>query len=257
MEVHHKLKPLHGWREFIGEVGIILLGVLLAMGLEQMVELMHWRERVALGKEALGGDFSGIFAYSKERELESHCLSRRLAEIAAIVDKAGETGRLPPVGPIGNPANRPWSLNSWNSLVGAQTAAHFSRDDLLNFGGIASYAVLIDKINREEFDDWAQLWVIVGPGRRIGDAEIGDIRRAISEAGYHAKLMRIAAYQIKDQIKQTGLPLDADFARDWPATYAKWKADIPKSPICQPLGKPPTHYGASPMRYTLDGPVAG
>ena len=30
-------KPLHGWREFAGEVGIIVLGVLIALGLEQLV----------------------------------------------------------------------------------------------------------------------------------------------------------------------------------------------------------------------------
>jgi hypothetical protein len=28
----HLPKPLHGWREFIGEVGIIVIGVLIALG---------------------------------------------------------------------------------------------------------------------------------------------------------------------------------------------------------------------------------
>lgn len=31
-------KPLHGWREFAGEVGIIVLGVLIALGAQQLVE---------------------------------------------------------------------------------------------------------------------------------------------------------------------------------------------------------------------------
>ena len=30
----HLPKPLHGWREFAGEVGIIVLGVLIALGAE-------------------------------------------------------------------------------------------------------------------------------------------------------------------------------------------------------------------------------
>ena len=29
-------KPLHGWREFAGEVGVIVLGVLIALGFEQI-----------------------------------------------------------------------------------------------------------------------------------------------------------------------------------------------------------------------------
>ena len=44
----HLPKPLHGWREFTGEVGIIVLGVLIALGAEQVVEIM------ALGRESRG-----------------------------------------------------------------------------------------------------------------------------------------------------------------------------------------------------------
>ena len=34
----HLPKPLHGWREFVGEVGIIVIGVLIALGAQQVVE---------------------------------------------------------------------------------------------------------------------------------------------------------------------------------------------------------------------------
>jgi hypothetical protein len=34
----HLPKPLHGWRAFVGEVGVIVLGVLIALGAEQMVQ---------------------------------------------------------------------------------------------------------------------------------------------------------------------------------------------------------------------------
>lgn len=39
----HLPKPLHGWRAFAGEVGIIVLGVLIALGAEQLVETIHKR----------------------------------------------------------------------------------------------------------------------------------------------------------------------------------------------------------------------
>ena len=37
----HLPKPLHGWREFAGEVGIIVLGVLIALGAQQIVQNVH------------------------------------------------------------------------------------------------------------------------------------------------------------------------------------------------------------------------
>ncbi len=42
----HLPKPLHGWREFVGEVGIIVIGVLLAIGAEQAIEALHHRSQV-------------------------------------------------------------------------------------------------------------------------------------------------------------------------------------------------------------------
>jgi hypothetical protein len=42
----HLPKPLHGWREFVGEVGIIVIGVLIALGAEQAIEALHHRSQV-------------------------------------------------------------------------------------------------------------------------------------------------------------------------------------------------------------------
>ena len=37
----HKPKALHGWREFLGEIGVIVCGVLIAIALDQTVETLH------------------------------------------------------------------------------------------------------------------------------------------------------------------------------------------------------------------------
>jgi hypothetical protein len=37
----HLPKPLHGWREFAGEVGIIVLGVLIALGAGVLLRYMR------------------------------------------------------------------------------------------------------------------------------------------------------------------------------------------------------------------------
>lgn len=49
----HLPKPLHGWREFAGEVGIIVIGVLIALGAEQLVERVHHRSQVREAVEKL------------------------------------------------------------------------------------------------------------------------------------------------------------------------------------------------------------
>ena len=49
----HLPKPIHGWREFCNEVGIIVIGVLLALGAEQVVERLSWRAEVREASEDL------------------------------------------------------------------------------------------------------------------------------------------------------------------------------------------------------------
>jgi hypothetical protein len=51
--IFHLPKPLHGWRQFAGEVGIIVVGVLIALGAEQLVEEWRWHERVRTSLDSL------------------------------------------------------------------------------------------------------------------------------------------------------------------------------------------------------------
>src|SRR5262249_51416529 len=49
----HLPKPLHGWRAFFGEVGIIVLGVLIALSAEQAIDAWHWHQRVAVVRNSI------------------------------------------------------------------------------------------------------------------------------------------------------------------------------------------------------------
>ena len=49
----HMPKPLHSCREFLGEVGIIVLGVLVALAAEQGAEAAHWHFKERAAEEAM------------------------------------------------------------------------------------------------------------------------------------------------------------------------------------------------------------
>ena len=46
-------KPLHGWRAFAGEVGVIVLGVLLALGAQQLDETVNQRREASATRVTL------------------------------------------------------------------------------------------------------------------------------------------------------------------------------------------------------------
>jgi len=86
--MHFRLpKPLHGWREFIGEVGIIVLGVLIALGAEQVIENLHWRNEVKQTRQALDAELGHDFASFDYRIGIRPCVQERLSEFQDIIDR--------------------------------------------------------------------------------------------------------------------------------------------------------------------------
>ena len=84
----HKSKPWHGLREFLKEYLIIVVGVLTALGAEQVVEQLHWRHEVAVADAALvkALHLNGTFAYGAIASWP--CEQRRLDELSAHLRRA-------------------------------------------------------------------------------------------------------------------------------------------------------------------------
>jgi hypothetical protein len=83
VELHHKPHPVHSWREFLKEYGIIVLGVLTALGGEQLVELAHRGMEVREARDAIRAEMradASIIAWGVE---EDKCLDGQLSAYAA------------------------------------------------------------------------------------------------------------------------------------------------------------------------------
>ena len=72
------LKPLRGWREFAGEVGIIVLGVLIALGAQQVVQSFNDRENVAQLRSAFKGELADVRARWEHMRAQDRCTLQRI-----------------------------------------------------------------------------------------------------------------------------------------------------------------------------------
>ena len=82
----HLPKPLHGWREFAGEVTIIVIGVLIALTAEQAVEAMHWRSGAAEAEDAMKIELADDDApQGFERLAFSPCIDAQLNRLQAAL----------------------------------------------------------------------------------------------------------------------------------------------------------------------------
>src|SRR5215470_8880519 len=92
----HLPKPLHGWREFAGEVGIIVLGVLIALGAQEVVQRSSWQSDVRDFRAAVDTELDFNLAASAHRVRQSPCVERRLAELDRW-SAAQRSGRATPL----------------------------------------------------------------------------------------------------------------------------------------------------------------
>ncbi len=92
----HLPKPLHGWREFAGEVGIIVFGVLIALGAEQIVETVHGNAQVHEFRRAVNDELAYDLGSYKQRLMLGPCVRARLAELDHVIasDRAGRPIRM-------------------------------------------------------------------------------------------------------------------------------------------------------------------
>lgn len=138
--------PLHGWRAFAGEVGIIVIGVLIALAAQQLVEDFHWRRDVEIMRRSLSGELANDRARWEANMSFLPCASREIAALDrwAADDQANTPAPPAPV----TFRSLFWWMHSanWNLAMSSGTLDHFSIPDQLAF------AALYDGIAHREVD---------------------------------------------------------------------------------------------------------
>ena len=260
----HKPKPVHNWREFLKEYAIIVLGVITALAAEQVVEWLHWRAQVRDAREVIATEMAFNLEGAISRMRTIQCTERRLDALSKILDEASRTGSLPPVGYIGQSPRHQWRSGAWESVVASQTAIHFPRQEFADLGAL--YKV-VDRLNEYAVPDtlgWADLYPMVGPGRKLDGPSEAALRTAISRQRNTGRIMAAVAMNLVNQAHAMNLPftkadLDLiDAAKKQPIDQAMrtlYPASSPASTmsICEPIGRVPANYGEAPVQ---DGPAA-
>lgn len=94
VRVHfHLPKPLHRWREFSGEVGIIVVGVLIALSFEQVVSSVHDRASAAETRDSIRAETEHNLSLILRRQETEGCMERRMRGIAAYLNPMSPKGR--------------------------------------------------------------------------------------------------------------------------------------------------------------------
>ena len=176
----HLPKPLHGWREFAGEVGIIVIGVLIALAAESVVDDWQWHRKVAVVRRSLMGELANDRARWDIDIASARCANRDIGRLDAWAQAGGNTS--PPPAPNIRPNNFFWMHSAnWNLATGSQTLDHFPIKEQLAFASL--YDGIAHRQNDlERASDMVERVRTLFPlatdaqGRRDLRQELGDLR---------------------------------------------------------------------------------
>jgi hypothetical protein len=198
----HKPKPVHNLREFAVEILTIVVGVVIAISLEQTVEYFHWRHEVAAGRESLNAEMTTNNAVFAFRIMTAPCIDRQLNEADSAIRAAA-------AGHWTAPRTKHWVgpdfmlLNSaWQSEQSAQVLTHFPRAELATLSQYYSQVPVFYDWEHQELNAWAGLNVL---GDNPGPADLAQLRLNLYNARYLEFLILLNARQQLEWSEKLGI----------------------------------------------------
>src|SRR3982751_2672123 len=174
-------KPLHGWREFVGEVGIIVLGVLIALSAEQLVEDWRWRHETNAARAGLRQEAADNLNAAQKRVRLQPCVDRRLQEVAAMLADHAAHRPIPIQGLVGRPISYFGSTDAWQVEIASQALSHMSLDEKLAFSTAFANYENMNSVLRAEQQSWLRLGVLNAP-EQLDAGDWPPLRQAYAEA---------------------------------------------------------------------------
>ena len=177
----HLPKPLHGWREFAGEVGIIVVGVLIALAAEQVVEDIHWRHTIANERKALDADVVDMWRAESARVVIQRCVDGRLNELALVFERHRRGEPLGIIGPIGRPSVWIGGQSALKMATADGSLSHMPMGDKAAYFDVAEAYDAFAPTAYEERATWRTLELLDDPAD-LDEADWRDLRRAYRDA---------------------------------------------------------------------------
>ena len=198
----HLPKPLHGWREFVGEVGIIVIGVLIALSAEQVVENLHDHASARAAQENIRAEIQSDVSALASRKANEPCVTRRLDDIAAALAEP----TVLKSGPVwvGHPLYATMREDQFHSAEQSGHANLLPSDEQARYSQIYAYFALYRDAQAAEIRSWADLRVLEQhpPITAVSDWQL---RSALQQARTARWTMEVVADLATDAARKLGI----------------------------------------------------
>jgi hypothetical protein len=176
----HRPKPLHGAREILTEIAVIVVGIAIALGGEQVLQGFEWSEKVTHAEAQMRfevADDDGPQVY--ERLALSPCIGRALAGVRQTVESgASRSAVLEAISAIVTPRHT-WDSRAYEAAIGSGAVARLDSEHLSRWSFIYSTMPALDRSDEREYRDAGDLYSLSRAGGALDEVERRDLLRAV------------------------------------------------------------------------------
>jgi hypothetical protein len=205
----HRPKAAHSLREFAVEIGTIICGILIALGLEQLAEWSHARHEVREAREAVNAELAsdgGRLALTASQDV---CADARLKLLEDWTDGKARIDSTNLASIDNRPLIPTLRTSAWDIAKTGAVASHMSVPDRL------AYAIIYDMMANQmteiqgERAAWIQLGRFAGKGA-LTAGEARDLREYIGLIRANASVRRLNTPKVEAAIVELGVKPTAD-----------------------------------------------
>ena len=203
----HLPKPLHGWRAFAGEVAIIVLGVLIALGGEQLVEHFHQRSQLREAEQGMVAELrDDDLPQAYTRAAIYNCYADQLDKIENAV-ASGDRAKAESLARAYHPVIRTWDEEAWKAAMNSQVLVSAGARRMTAWS--SPYVMIPALANRsdEEQQELPHLWARVGGTGPLSTEQQDRMFDVVSLMRRHNQAMAGASLVLMRQEARIGLTL--------------------------------------------------
>ena len=149
-------KPLHGWRAFVGEVGVIVLVVLIALAAQELVQDLQWRSEVKETRQALDAELGHNLEFFNYEMSLRPCVQGRLNELEFIVDREKEGKTVSIKRDFSPPLNENLRFAVWDSATG-EAKSHMPLRVKLQYAMLYDIFHGYQRLREVDIHEWNEL----------------------------------------------------------------------------------------------------
>jgi hypothetical protein len=182
----HKPKPWHGWREFLKEYAIIVVGVLTALAADQLAEGVRESHTAAEARRNVRAEAQLNLKFIRERLDVQPCIDARLDALAELLGRAGDGAVTPAPKWLGHPPTAPFFVERWHAATASGRNSLFHPDEQAGYDNLYGLFERYNEHQTHEQRVWADLRMLetwrgpLGPAARLALSQ--DLQQARYEA---------------------------------------------------------------------------